>query len=294
MKIINFPGGQRSKEWKEWRKTGIGASEIAVILEDSPYKTPLSLWKEKSGFAEETKITAPMRHGILNEDKVLRIINKREGLDLQPICVEDVQVSIFKASFDGYDKKQKTLCEVKCPFSSDKFDEIKKNATLPKEWDWQLRWQMMLAKPVRAFCALMHPETEEIYTIELLRDENFEKLMQEKALEFWRKVQNGTPPSPKLGDYMDRSEEYETKEVFKTMYDAIAKRDELENIVSDCKKKLSGIGDGEAFLCGPYKACLASYPSSLDRKAMEEDGIKVSNYMKKREGFYYRFSKSKN
>ena len=45
MKII--PIEQQSPEWFEWRKTGITASDMPIIMGVSPYKTPWQLWAEK-------------------------------------------------------------------------------------------------------------------------------------------------------------------------------------------------------------------------------------------------------
>ncbi len=49
MKFINLQ--QRSLEWLAWRSQGITATEIAVVMNKSPYKSPWRLWCEKVGKA---------------------------------------------------------------------------------------------------------------------------------------------------------------------------------------------------------------------------------------------------
>ena len=46
MNVINV--SQRSDEWRLWRSQGVSASEAAIIMNRSPYKTPWRLWAEKN------------------------------------------------------------------------------------------------------------------------------------------------------------------------------------------------------------------------------------------------------
>lgn len=46
MKFVDF---DNREEWLNYRQTSIGASEIAAAVGLSPFKTPLELWKEKTG-----------------------------------------------------------------------------------------------------------------------------------------------------------------------------------------------------------------------------------------------------
>jgi hypothetical protein len=50
MKTIDL--AQRTPEWHQWRAQGITASESAIILGRSPYKTPWRLWAERTGLAK--------------------------------------------------------------------------------------------------------------------------------------------------------------------------------------------------------------------------------------------------
>ena len=71
MRVINLV--QRTPEWLEWRALGISASEVAVILGRSPYKTPWRLWAEKTGLVRpETELSSDWfrNKGIAGEDPV--------------------------------------------------------------------------------------------------------------------------------------------------------------------------------------------------------------------------------
>jgi len=47
MKIVDV--SQRSPAWRLWRSQGVGASEAAILMNRSPYKTPWRWWAEKTG-----------------------------------------------------------------------------------------------------------------------------------------------------------------------------------------------------------------------------------------------------
>ena len=60
MKQVNLE--QRSKEWRDWRRCGVTASDAAVILPkrvgQSPYKSRWQLWAEKSGVLKEPDLSS--------------------------------------------------------------------------------------------------------------------------------------------------------------------------------------------------------------------------------------------
>ncbi len=55
MKIVDLTQGDDA--WLAWRKGGITATDAAILLDRSPYKTRWRLWAEKSGFAREVDLS---------------------------------------------------------------------------------------------------------------------------------------------------------------------------------------------------------------------------------------------
>ena len=50
---------QRTPPWERWRAQGVTASEAAIVLGRSPYKTLWRLWAERTGLAREAdEVTA--------------------------------------------------------------------------------------------------------------------------------------------------------------------------------------------------------------------------------------------
>ena len=64
---------QRSAAWRHWRSHGVSASEAAIVMNRSPYKTPWRLWAEKIGLVLEASLdnNPLIRAGIQQEPAVL-------------------------------------------------------------------------------------------------------------------------------------------------------------------------------------------------------------------------------
>lgn len=279
MKIINFLEGQGSKEWLEWRKGGIGASDIAVIMGTSRYKTPLTLWNEKCGFSLDEPPNAAMRHGIENESVARDWLNENLGLELLPLCVEDEECSYFRASLDGYDHKTKTLVEIKCPVSPDIIENARLKQSVPEYWVDQNLWQIMFANPVRSMIAIWDHNNQCCYTIENFAMPERIAKMREKADDFWRKVQTGVSPDPENGDYIV-IETPELKELFSEYGDMVEAEKHAQARKKELKEEIITHGDDGNFLSYGYRVTRCRPKATYDYKKMEMDGIDIDKYRK--------------
>jgi len=74
---------QRSPEWLELRRKGLGASDMAVVMGVSPYRTPYQLWAEKTGAMQPQKVGAAANRGVLLEDAVGAYYEQETGRKLR-------------------------------------------------------------------------------------------------------------------------------------------------------------------------------------------------------------------
>jgi putative phage-type endonuclease len=74
---------QRSPEWLELRRQGLGASDMAAVMGVSPYKTPYQLWAEKTGATPEQKVGAAANRGVILEDAVAQYYEQERGVKLR-------------------------------------------------------------------------------------------------------------------------------------------------------------------------------------------------------------------
>ena len=107
---------QRTPEWQSWRWMGITATESAVILGRSLYKTAWRLWCEKTGRALPPDLSAnpQVRYGRDMESVVRRAFELRHAEVLFPQCAECSEDRVFRASFDGLTADDEPV-ELKCP-----------------------------------------------------------------------------------------------------------------------------------------------------------------------------------
>lgn len=91
-------------EWLRWRQYGVGASDIVIIRGLSPHKTRFQLYGEKV-LGKETPISQYVQQ--VAEDKELfariKLYNDLKlKVPIEPLCVESVGNSRYRASLDGY------------------------------------------------------------------------------------------------------------------------------------------------------------------------------------------------
>jgi len=286
MKIVSFSEGQSGKEWLEWRKNGVGASDIGVLTGSNPYKTVLELWNEKCGFTAETPITPPMAHGIKNEPIARDWINSHQNLNLQPLCLEDMEHSFFRASLDGYDAEKSLLTEIKCPLRKDILDKAREHRNLPLSWEHQIQWQIMLCKPKRAFITLWDYRDESCITIEAFAKPTLQEEMRNLAKDFWIKVQMGIAPAPSENDYITVNnpqlqgllDDYRD-------HDGVAKAAEARK--KELRAQIVEFGDDGNFTCNGYFITRCSPRVTYDMEKMKREGIDVERYVKKNKGIGY-------
>ena len=67
------------------RSKGIGGSDVATVLGLNPYKTPLSLWEEKTGKTKGSPAGEAAYWGTTLEDVVAKEFSKRTGMKIQRV-----------------------------------------------------------------------------------------------------------------------------------------------------------------------------------------------------------------
>ncbi|MBB3105153.1 YqaJ viral recombinase family protein [Azomonas macrocytogenes] len=114
MKIVNLEQG--SEQWLAWRAQGITATDAAILLGRSKYKTRWRLWAEKTGYAREVDLSLNplVRQGREGEDLARQIFEDYLGDLLLPVCIESTVDPLIRASLDGITTQREPV-ELKCP-----------------------------------------------------------------------------------------------------------------------------------------------------------------------------------
>lgn len=183
---------QNTKAWFEWRAKGIGASDVPIIMGDSPYKTAYELWLEKTGQVKsDTEPNFVQQKG--HEIEVIAR-NKYEietGKEWRPILVERHDNEIFKASLDGFNKGLNACWECKY-IGKDGFNEVK-GGKVPEKYKAQVQWQMFVSGANENHFSVMNDEFE-MATVIVKPDFQYINTLIKEAKKFWNCVETKTPP----------------------------------------------------------------------------------------------------
>ena len=287
MKIVSFSEGQGGDEWLQWRKNGIGASDISVIMGSNPYKTPYQLWENKCGFRDEEPVNAAMQHGIRNEDRARQWCNEHFGLHLKPVCIEDNDKSHFKASLDGFDFETKTLVEIKCPFNPAVLERARLKQAVPNYWFDQVQWQIMLSGPTRAFIALWDDVHQCCITLDMFGDTTRIQSMRERADTFWHGVQIGKPPEIEAKDFIE-IEDPRLQELLLEYQSITEKEKNFKDRKKELKTEIEEFAENRSITAYGFKIKRFPPPVKYDMDQMRMDGIDLDIYIKKTEslGWY--------
>src|SRR5260364_110149 len=157
MKIIDI--AQRSNAWHVWRRRGVTASDAAVLLGRSPYKTLWRLWAEKTG-----------------------------------IAVEDEALPLMRASLDGHLANQAPV-ELKCP-GSKVWEAVRAKGAESETFRLcypQVQHQILVTGADDGYLVFWHQG--EIQEFQIPRDGPLIRSLIEKAMDFWKRVESKQEPA---------------------------------------------------------------------------------------------------
>lgn len=180
MRIVTLPQG--TDAWLEWRRGGVGASEVPVLMGESDFSTPLELWKEKVGLKKAQDSNWAMTRGTENEPKVRALYELRYDKEMPAMCAEHEKVPFFRSSFDGYNTQDRKVLEIKYP-GKEKFEFVRTEKKIVPCYYGQVQSQMFVADALELdFCCY---NGVDIAVATTKPDLNYQALMIEVVSRFW-------------------------------------------------------------------------------------------------------------
>ena len=187
MRVIELE--QRTDAWLRWREQGITATESAVILGLSPFKTPWRLWAEKVHRAVPENLDAipQVRFGREHEDHVRHLFESAHGIFVAPACAEmDGNDAIFRASFDGLTIEDVPV-EIKCP-GRNTLEDVASRGTgsdAYRLYSVQVQHQIMVSGAAHGWLVFYRPEDESLIEFDIPRDEELIARIRSEGRAFW-------------------------------------------------------------------------------------------------------------
>lgn len=186
---LNVPLRQGTDEWLAYRRTGVSASDIPILLGLSPYRCEADLADEKLGNATVEQ-TLPMKVGLALEDLIAAEYEQATGRRLQRfrsiLRHPDIEWAI--ASPDRRVIGEKRVVELKHTGSSSRFAD-----GLPQDVEAQVAWQLgVLGWPV-ADVAVLVGGRELLRPFEVAFDAALFDNLVAVAADFRRRLAEGGP-----------------------------------------------------------------------------------------------------
>src|SRR5271156_5785312 len=182
---------QNTPEWHHWRMQGIGASDAPVIMGETPFKTPRTLWSIKTGRRQEGSVGPAARRGRQLERFARREYERQTGIQMEPLCLVHEEFEWMRASLDGLSFDGSKLLEIKCPLSP-RDRASAQQGRIPSQYHAQLQHKLEVSGAERAHYWSFHG-TDGIL-IETRPDREYAKRLVEAEAGFWQLVKENRWP----------------------------------------------------------------------------------------------------
>lgn len=190
------------KEYQKWRSDKIGSSDVSVIMGNSPWKTPLQLWKSKTGrVVNEFAPSLNAQLGIIYEDTVRSEIEFKLDLDFPPqIFVSDLH-PFMMSSLDGWNEENKIVLEIKSVLGRPTYDKALEGKVSETYLD-QVQHQLYVTGGTKClfYVAKIEPfmgkyKLVDKVLVEAYPDKDHQEKIVKSCLEFYNCMKNDIPPA---------------------------------------------------------------------------------------------------
>lgn len=183
------------EKWLEYRKSGIGGSDASVVCGINRYKSPVELWMEKTGRQPPQEAGESAYWGTQLESIVREEFTKRTGIEvkLAKCILQNEEFPFMQANLDGvcHDPNLGDCIFEAKTASAFKIGEWENS--IPDEYMLQIQHYMAVTGFKAAYIAvLIGGNTFKWRRVE--RDEEIIQMLIKLEAEFWKYVENDTPP----------------------------------------------------------------------------------------------------
>jgi len=188
---------QNSDDWLKWRRTGVGASDLSIIMAKSAYKTIDELWSDKVNPPKPQTTNYAIQNGQLLEGVVRDVFEHDMGYKFHPIVIESTKEPWMKASLDGYNQYLNAILEIKVINKYDHQSAL--NGTIPEQYYPQVQWQLLVSGATKAFYRSYNEKLNDYADVVISPNRVYQRRLYRRARWFWYHVENKIPlPTIKL------------------------------------------------------------------------------------------------
>lgn len=271
----NTKDTQGSQAWHEWRNAGIGASDVPVLFEVSPWKTVYRLWQEKTNQMDQFKGNAATRRGQDLEKVARKKYEEKTLSEFPPETREYKEYPVLRCSLDGFNHELNRIIEIKCPGKSD--HETAVRGIVPEKYVPQVQAQLLITGAIDLDYVSF--DGTDIAIVKVIPDLEMQRQIVEKAKWFWNLVETKTPPpineeAIQLEDVDLEIMLFEEEKIKESIKELEAKKSELS-------ANIDKIVGGRNIICGPFKCMYVERKGSVDYKKIPQlKGVDLEQFRK--------------
>ena len=205
MKILYDKTGMNEEQWQEYRQNqkGIGGSDVAVILNLSPYKSAFTLWLEKTGQIQAKPVQNEyVEWGNILEPVVRDKFRRETGFKVQenPYVMQHDQHEFMVANIDGecFDSEMQEWGILEIKTTSERNKGEWENGP-PNHYHLQIQHYLAVMGYSYAYVAVLIGGHHFKY-FKILRDDYVIDKIISAEMEFWQLVNKKIPPEIVSGD----------------------------------------------------------------------------------------------
>ena len=185
------------EEWLKARMTGVGGSEIGILLGMATWKSRYELWQIKTGQVIDAAASAYMERGADIEPIVLRKFSKYTGLAtrrqglVQSRRNPRMLFSVDALAEDGATVEGKVVSQ----WARDKWVNQKTGEKRPpSDYEWQVRHGLAVMGKTRGYIAALDADSWELEVYEVEAGSQDYDICNDTVNEFWHYVSSGEAP----------------------------------------------------------------------------------------------------
>ena len=186
MRVLTKTKDMTRQKWLEYRRKGIGGSDVSILAGINPYKSVYELWKEKTGQAEVSESQSEFAHfGTVLEPVVKAEFTERTGLKVRAknAILQSTEYPFMLADLDGIVNDNGELCIFEAKTASE-FTAKEWEKGVPFKYVLQVQHYMAVTEYKKGYVAAIVGGNK-FFCYEIYRDEDLIKYIISLEKKFW-------------------------------------------------------------------------------------------------------------
>lgn len=186
------------------RAKSVGASEIAVILGISPFKTKYQLYLEKTGKVRPQDLSNnfAVQKGVIWEPVARAMFEEQTGMKFEPNrTTKSSETPWLSCLNDGYSSEYRAVLEIKCGGKA--LHEGAARGEIPDYYFCQVQYELLCANALIGYFISFDVANKNLISVTVHPDLEMQKKLEDAATDFWlNNILADVPPEMSDDDFV--------------------------------------------------------------------------------------------